>query len=156
MSLLIDIKNASIAARKNRSTTAAFLVTLYSEVASVGKTKRNADSTDDEAISILNKFKAGAQAIIEAASDNLTEKSAARIANSTTEIELIDQFLPKMLTETALKAIIIQYFYDLGGGKLERDPKLQMGNFMTQLKKEHAGTYDGAVASQIVKEILSQ
>lgn len=155
MSLLQQIKQASIEARKTKNQKALFLVTLYSEAMMVGKSKRNGESTDEEVIQTLKKFKVGAETMIDAAIKLNKADAQTYIDNASDEISIIEQFLPRMLSESELRKVLVQYFYDLGGGKTERDPRLQMGNFMSQLKKEYPGLYDGALASKLVKELLN-
>ena len=154
MSLLQKIKDDSVLARKARDHTATFLVTLYAEAAKVGKDKRNDESTDEETISVLKKFKAGALTMIDAAISLNNADAQTRIDDATREIKLIDQYLPKMLSESELRIILVQYYDDLGGGSMIRDERLQIGNFMSKLKKEYAGLYEGALANKIIKEIL--
>lgn len=143
MSLLQDIKNASFTARKNKDKMATFLVTLYSEAAMVGKNKRNDESTDEEVISVLKKFKAGAETIHECSPSQ-------EIANQALlEIDLLDQFLPKMLTEDELVSIINGYVISTPDVSIK-----SMGLIMGNLKNDHPGLYDGALASKLVKAAL--
>jgi len=72
MSLLQDIKNASLEARKIKSELSSFLVTLYAEAAKIGKDSGNRESTDEEVIKILKKFKSNAEELIKLATEKKT------------------------------------------------------------------------------------
>ena len=57
MSLIQDIKSASLVARKARETKKAeSLITLYSEASMIGKNDGNRESTDAETIAVIKKF----------------------------------------------------------------------------------------------------
>lgn len=143
MSLLQQIKDASLDARKAKISLAPFLVTLYSEAAMVGKTKRNSESTDEEVISVLKKFKAGAETMIECSSSQDVKDQ------SQLEIEAIELFLPKMLSKDELTGVINGYV-----GSTPGVSKASMGLLMSKLKNEYPGLYDGTLASNLVKTAL--
>lgn len=143
MSLLQQIKDKSLLARKERDPMATFLVTLYAEAARVGKDNGNRESTDDEVLSTLRKFKEGAKTIIETSTNqDLLEQAVA-------ETILVDTFLPIMLTEHELTAIINGYIVSTP----DIDSK-SMGVIMSKLKQEHLGLYDGQLAAKLVKDAL--
>lgn len=149
MSLLQQIKDESIIARKGKVPTATFLVTLYSEAANVGKNKRNGESTDEEVISILKKFKAGAETIIEAANKRQGHNDQLAINEAEIEISIIDDYLPKMMSTDELTIEIIEYV-----NSLEDKSAKQMGTVMAYLKTTFPGLYDGGMASKLTKEYL--
>lgn len=149
MTLLQQIKDASVSARKSRSPDASFLVTLYSECQNVGKNKGNRDSTDDECISVLKKFKAGAETIMESAIIRGNSGDAALVESACTEIVLIDEFLPVMLTEQELVHLIENFV-----SELEDKSQKQKGAVMACLKKEYSGLYDGGQAMRIITQML--
>lgn len=144
MSLLQQIKDASLDARKAKLSLAPFLVTLYSEAAMVGKTKRNGESTDEEVIGVLKKFKAGAETMIEYSSSQDVKDQ------SQLEIEAIELFLPKMLSEDELTGVINGYIVSTPGVS-----KASMGLLMSKLKNDYPELYDGSSASKLVKEALN-
>jgi uncharacterized protein YqeY len=106
----------------------------------VGKTKRNGDSTDEEVLSIIRKFKIGVEEI-------------AKIKGINTDIEyelsVYEKYLPSMISDEELLIIIDEIVNSLA----EKSPK-QMGKVMTELKNKYLGRYDGTLASKIVKEKL--
>jgi uncharacterized protein YqeY len=139
--LLTDIRADLDAARKEKNQTLlTLLTTLYSECAMVGKTKRNGDSTDEEVLSIIRKFKIGVEEI-------------AKIKGINTDIEyelsVYEKYLPSMISDEELLIIIDEIVNSLA----EKSPK-QMGKVMTELKNKYLGRYDGTLASKIVKEKL--
>jgi uncharacterized protein len=75
-----------------------------------------------------------------------TEQAAQEAA----EIAVIEQFLPKQMTEAEAKAAIAAAVKDTGAAS----PK-DMGKVMGLLKERHAGRMDFGQASGQVKELLS-
>lgn len=62
------------------------------------------------------------------------------------QIQIIEEFLPKQLTAAELETIIT--------GLKASDPATNMGLAMKNLKENYAGQYDGATASQIAKKVF--
>jgi hypothetical protein len=146
MTILQTLQADSLYARKYKLPEATLLVTLYGEASAVGKTNGNRDSTDEEVIATMKKFKAGAQAIIGAALvlDDSTTKS--RITTAEFEISILDRYLPTMITTEELRSYI--------EGMIANAVSPTIGSIMGELKRLYAGRYDGAVASTIIKELL--
>ena len=107
----------------------------------VGKTKRNGETTDEEALTVIRKFKLGVEEL--AKIKGMTE-------DFQQELGVYESYLPLMMSEQTLSDTIDYYVKELE----ERSPK-QMGKIMAKLKERHMGTYDGALASKLVKEKLS-
>lgn len=142
MSLLQQIRADLDAARREKNQIdLTLLTTLYSEAAIVGKTKRNSESTDEEVLSVIRKFKIGVEEI-------------AKIKGTTPEIEheleLYSGYLPQALSTDQLTAVVQDIIEHLP----ERSPK-QMGFVMAKLKDGFLGRYDGTIASQMVKQLLT-
>lgn len=150
MSLLQQIKEASVNARKNKEPTAVFLVTLYAEAAKVGKDKRNGETTDEETIQILKKFKIGAESNIQYALAQNSPNAQHQIDQSNMEILVLNQYLPTLMSETEL-TIKIQELVN----QLEDRSIKSLGKVMAQLKNNFPGLYDGALASTIAKKLLT-
>jgi len=140
--LLQQIKEDSITARKERNTFAPFLVTLYSECANVGKTKGNRESTDEEVLSVVKKFKAG---IVEIISIYQNTTATEELYKAVMELELVEKYIPQQLTEEALRNIITTEI-ELGADNI--------GKIMKILKQEYSGKFDGNMAQKIIKELL--
>jgi len=71
-----------------------------------------------------------------------------RIASALKEISILETYLPKQLSEEALRSSI------KGVISLNSYTVKDMGKVMSFLKDNYAGQYDGKLASVIVKEIL--
>lgn len=151
MSLLQHIKDSSLAARKAHRPEATFLVTLYSEAAKVGKDKRNGETTDEEVVQVLRRFKVGSEANIQFALKQNGPLAQHQIDQANMEIVVVDQFLPVMMSEAELTIEILEII-----NRLEDRSVKSLGKVMSQLKEAFPGLYDGAMASKLVKEVLSR
>lgn len=141
MTLLEQIKADQLQARiMTNKAKASILTTLIGEAEMVGKNDGNRDTTDQEVIATIKKF-----------IKNIDETIA--VAGSTetlvAEKDALQVYLPRQLTEPELRVTIgnIIVTQGLSGPKA-------MGRLMGELKKNHAGSYDGALASRLVKELL--
>lgn len=142
MSLLQQIRNDLDQARRDKNKTLlTTLTTLYSESANVGKTKRNSESTDEEVLSIVRKFRIGVEELIKIKGINSTYQE---------ELKIYDWYLPQPLSTDQLTNIIELFVSELP----EKNPK-QMGVIMGKLKSEYLGRYDGTLASTLTKQLLS-
>ncbi len=142
MSILENIKTASVEARKAKAPSASLLVTLLSEVAMVGK-NANRETTDAEAIAVVKKFLKNNEETLSRVSD------AGVIATLGMENSVLVTFMPKQMTEADIRAAAGDLLASLGLS----GPKA-MGQVLKEFKQKYEGTYDGAVASRIVKELL--
>ena len=70
--------------------------------------------------------------------------------NETKEIEVINIFLPKQLSEEETKKICIEVIKSSGASSMK-----DMGKVMGVLKSKHADTLDFSKVSSIIKEILN-
>lgn len=74
----------------------------------------------------------------------------AKLVGNQHEITFLSGYLPQQLNEDQLKALVSQLIEDKGYSSLK-----DMGKVMNDLKTEHAGQYDGKLASEIIKSRLS-
>jgi uncharacterized protein YqeY len=149
MTLLQQLKADKLLARKQKHEMASFMVTLYAEALAVGKNKRNGESTDEEVISVLKRFKAGAETIIQAALMKPTKPIRLHLINQAKiEIFVVEQYLPDMMTESELRLALWQYINKFP------DTYSSVGSIMSELKKAYPGKYDGALASKLIRELL--
>ena len=147
MTLLAQIREDMMTARRGDNDVAkALLVTLYSEAARVGKDAGNRDSTDDEVAATVRKFVKNAEQTATELENRGRDASGAR-----REIEILSGYLPKQMTAEQLEAAVRTLAADL----TERSPNM-MGKLMGDLKAAHGGTYDGKMASEIVKRVLAE
>ena len=65
------------------------------------------------------------------------------------EVKILDRYLPTMLEPKQLEVLILGIINKNGFEGMK-----DMGKIMGILKSEHGGTYDGKLASQIVKDNL--
>lgn len=138
MTTLENIKNDLDNARKEKKQQLlTLLVTLYSEACMVGKTKRNGLPTEEEVTSVVKKFKIGVEEIakIKGLSDDLQY-----------ELDIYERYLPIMLTKDQLVEIV---------SGISPKPN-NLGEVMKFLKEKYSGLYDGKVASDIAKEVLTK
>ena len=64
------------------------------------------------------------------------------------ELSIIEGFLPKQLSREELTAIISGLAQSAGSSNL--------GDIMKLLKEQHAGTYDGKMASEVAREVIAK
>jgi uncharacterized protein YqeY len=143
--LIDEIRADMMEARKGSDAVAkSLLVTLYSEAQRVGKDKRNGATTDEEVIGVIRKFAANVEE-----TQRLLQARGQNTINQTRELELLITYLPTQMTQEGLESAVRVIVAELGlaGAKA-------MGAVMAELKARHAGTYDGKLASQVVKSIL--
>lgn len=143
--LMEKIRTDMITARKGSDTVArSLLITLYSEAQAVGKNKRNGDTTDEEVVAVVKKFKANLVETVQLLTARTQDATAQQH-----ELVILENYLPRQMTESELRTVVEQIVTDLGvsGAK-------SMGQVMAALKEGHAGTYDGKLASQVVKTVL--
>lgn len=137
MSTLSLIKADLDSARRNKdSKMLTLLTTLFSEASMIGKTKRNGESTEEEVLSVLKKFKAGVDQIVEIKGLN---------EDLSFELDVYNKYLPSMLTAKELESFIDQLLFT---------EEKNMGVMMSKLKSTFPGRYDGALASKLIKERL--
>lgn len=134
MTLIEQIRQKQIEARKARSVDASLLTTLLGEAEMVGKNAGNRAPTDEEVVAVVRKFIKNIDETIAAL--NMTQYVQA--VALTQEKEILLSFLPKQLDEDTLRMIT----------KNCKD----LPDFMRYLKQEYAGRYNGKLASAIAKE----
>jgi len=128
MKLQEKIKADLVTAMKNKDENVKSLLrVVIGEINRVGK-----DISDDELVKIIRKMK----------------ENASEMGN-TNEVEILNMYLPVMLEpkqlEILIKGIINKNGYD--GMK-------DMGKVMKELRDNYGSTYDGKLASEIVKNNL--
>jgi len=102
-------------------------------------TKESKEPVDEKVISLIKKFIENAKVCIDNSKESLSQYNAA------TEINILESYLPKQLTEDEIKHIIIVTFIDLGSRNL--------GAIMKHFKTNFSGQYDGQMVSSIAKEL---
>lgn len=128
MNLQKKIKEDLITAMKNKDENVKTLLrVVIGEINRIGKI-----ISDEDIIRIIKKMK-----------ENAVE------LNNINEVEILDLYLPVMLSNIQLEILIKGLInkYEFGGMK-------DMGKMMKMLKDKYGSTYDGRLASQIVKDNL--
>ncbi|SRR6056297_2223307 len=140
--LLKQIKADQVAARKARNTEeATVLTTLLGEASPSG----TGTVTDEDVTKVVQKFLKNLRDVIGYTANPEVQE---RMKN---EIAILERYQPAQLTEDDIRAFVTEVVADLGdvpSGK-------KVGMVMKQLTEQHKGQYDGKVASQIVKEMVS-
>jgi len=144
--LFEQLKKDSLLARKEKNTISANLLsTLISEASMIGKNDGNREPTNEEIYGIIKKFLKSNKESIAA-----LEQSQRDSTNEKEEKAILESYLPKQLPEEELEKIIQEMIDKLP----EKSPKL-MGKIMGDLKKDYSGLFDGQMASNIAKKLLS-
>lgn len=147
--VLQKVKNAQLTARKAKDKFATGVLTaLYSECSIIGKNDGNRNTTDEECIKVITKFKKGVNENIKLKRDSGC--NARDLAPFYIELEIYDEFLPTQMTEDELR-INIKDIIDVNGFTTMKD----MGKIMGKLRENYAGLYDGKMASGIIKILLN-
>lgn len=149
MTLFEQIKQDQLAARKDRDALRALLLTtLIGEATAIGKNDGNREVTDAEVVALMKKFDKGIVESIAALGDVSNDKNNAnRYVNLLKEQSILQHYLPKQMDEHLLTLAVRMIINELGAGA-------NMGQVMAELKKRHAGQYDGKMASAVVKACL--
>jgi len=145
-SLLQQIRDRSLQARKDKTPEATFLVTLLGEASRPGKDKGNRESTDEEVLQVLKKFRAGAVEMLDVFQ---RVEDVDKIIVTKREISIVDEYLPRLMSDYELKNIIAKFVVDA-------DKPPSMGTIMAFLKANYAGQYDGKSASTFAKTALEE
>lgn len=143
--MLVDtLKAALLKARKERDAAAtAALSTLVGEIETLAKAGRG-DLTDAVVVTVIKKFlKNLNETIALLPVDDAKEPFDSLLR----EKALYESFLPVQLTTDELSVLIDELIHN--GAK-------DVGDVMKLLKTKHAGTYDGAAASALLKQRFSK
>ena len=112
-----------------------------------GRTKGQKEISDSDITTILKKM------IKQRNESCEVYKKAGRnelLENETKEIEVINAFLPKQLSEDETKKICADVVKSVGASSMK-----DMGKVMGALKSKHSDTLDFSKVSSIIKELLS-
>ena len=144
MSLLQDIKDHQLEARKKKDKIRAnLLTTLLGEASMIGKNDGNRETTDNEVVAVIKKFIKSMNETMQATDGGSTQLLS--------EKAMLEEYLPEQLTGNALHNTITSIVINLGA----HGPKA-MGMVMKELKTQYAGQYDGKEASTLTKEVLGK
>lgn len=133
--LFLQVKKEQLEARKTKDKIkATLLTTLLGELQTEMKS-RGVEATDEMVIAKCKKFLKGNEELIKTCIPGDDRYIEANI-----EKQILESFLPKQLTEDELRNIIVATGLN------------DVGQIMKFLKENHAGQYNGKLASQVAKE----
>ena len=131
---------------KNIYPTLRLIVSAIKDAEIANRTKEKKDITDKEITAILKKMVKQRNESCE------VYKKAGRkelLENETKEIEVINAFLPKQLSDEDTKKICEEIVKSSGATSMK-----DMGKVMGMLKSKHADTIDFSKVNLIIKELL--
>jgi len=134
---------------KDKSTypTLRLVVSAIKDAEIAARTKGQKEMSDSEIIAILKKMVKQRNESCE------VYKKAGRselLENEIKEIEVINSFLPKQISEEEAKKICQEAIKSTGASSMK-----DMGKVMGFLKSKHADTLDFSKVSSIIKELLN-
>ena len=132
---------------KNTYPTLRLVVSAIKDAEIAGRTKGQKEISDSDITTILKKM------IKQRNESCEVYKKAGRnelLENETKEIEVINAFLPKQLSEDETKKICADVVKSVGASSMK-----DMGKVMGALKSKHPDTLDFSKVSSIIKELLS-
>jgi len=134
------IRKDFIQSRLKKDGMSAFYSTLIGEMDNEASRTKSGDKTvtDEVAIKVLKSFL-----------KNLQENFKVEGGNNYStviEIHTVEQYLPSQMNEDDLRAAIKAHVESTGLNGI--------GDIMSFLKKNHAGLYDGKLASVVAKEFV--
>ena len=132
---------------KNTYPTLRLVVSAIKDAEIAGRTKGQKEISDSDITTILKKM------IKQRNESCEVYKKAGRnelLENETQEIEVINAFLPKQLSEEETKKICADVVKSVGASSMK-----DMGKVMGVLKSKHANTLDFSKVSSIIKELLN-
>ena len=141
------LKQALKAKDKNTYPTLRLMVSAIKDAEIAGRTKGQKEISDSDITTILKKM------IKQRNESCEVYKKAGRnelLENETKEIEVINTFLPKQLSEDETKKICADVVKSLGASSMK-----DMGKVMGVLKSKHSDTLDFSKVSLIIKELLN-
>ena len=143
-----DKLNQALKAKdKNTYPTLRLIISAIKDAEIAGRSKGQKEIKDSEIISLLKKM------IKQRNESCEVYKKAGRnelLANETREIEVINAFLPKQLSDEETKKICEEAIKSVSAVSMK-----DMGKVMGALKSKHADTLDFSKVSGIIKGLLN-
>lgn len=148
MSLQDTIMTALKAAMKSKDTLALTALRSVKSAILLAQTKSGSDGSMSEAdeVKLLQKL---VKQRLDSAEIFTQQNRPDLAAPEMAEAEIISQFLPEMLSETAVEKAVVTAIEKLGAEGMK-----DMGKVMGYLSKELSGKTDGKTISTLVKKCL--
>ena len=143
----VKLNEALKAKDKNTYPTLRLIVSAIKDAEIAGRSKGQKEIKDPDVIGILKKM------IKQRNESCEVYKKAGRtelLENETKEINVINTFLPKQLSEDETKKICEEVIKSVGASSMK-----DMGKVMGMLKSKHADTLDFSKVSGIIKGLLN-
>jgi uncharacterized protein YqeY len=146
MSLFDTLQNDMYAAMKNGDKHKTGTLRVALSTLKDKKIEKREDLTDIEAIKIIQNLvkqrKEAADIYKENGRNDLME-------NENAELEILNAYLPQMMSEDDLRILVQKVVDDTGASSLS-----DIGKVMPEVMKQSAGKADGKMAQSIVRELL--
>jgi len=143
--ILNKIKEDNLKARKERNKfLSGVLTTLVGEIEMIGKNNGNRETTEEETLKVITKFKKNAEDTCNLMSDSRADSK--ELESYIEEISIYDSYLPKKMNEEELTNLIRDI--------IDHDSDINIGKIMSFLKNQYTGKYDGKMASTIARKLL--
>ena len=146
MSLFDTLQNDMYAAMKNGDKHKTGTLRVALSTLKDKKIEKREDLTDIEAIKIVQNLvkqrKEAADIYKENGRNDLME-------NENAELEILNAYLPQMMSEDDLRILVQKVVDDTGASSLS-----DIGKVMPEVMKQSAGKADGKMAQSIVRELL--
>ena len=146
MSLLDTIQSDMYAAMKSGDKHKTGTLRIALSTLKDKKIEKREDLTDVEAIKIIQNLvkqrKEAADIYKENGRNDLME-------NENAELEILNAYLPKMMSEDDLRVLVKKVVEETGASGLS-----DIGKVMPEVMKQSAGKADGKMAQSIVRELL--
>lgn len=117
-----------------------------------GKLKKDNLSPDEEKSIVMDAISSQYKNLVKSKNDfadNIDEKSRLFIEKINREIQILEDFLPKQLTDEELSASINAIINEKD---IDVKEKSAVGLIMKELKIKHGSSFDGKIASQLIKD----
>lgn len=122
-----------------------FFTNLVKQIKSIGKNDGGRITTNTEAIKVLRQFKKNSELLSDAYKYN--EDIQLKVNN---EINILNKYLPPVMDEHQLEAIIATYIEHC----VEHEVPCDIGSIMRYLEVSYNHLYDGKLAQEITKRLL--
>lgn len=138
MTIVQKLKTESLRLRKERNPVAASITFVISEIDKIGKNSGNRETTEDEAVRVVQKLVATLR-------DNLNYKLTDDDEAATLlQIQILESVLPKMLTLADTSKAVVDAVKEVGPNK---------GAVMKALRAKHGALIDMKLAGSVLTEI---
>jgi uncharacterized protein YqeY len=141
MSIIEKLKTESVALRKAKSPVAPSIQFALSEIEKVGKNSGNRETTEDEAIKVVQKLIATVNENIRFATESMDD---GRLIALNFEKRILESVLPQMASEDDVRAFLSATFTTAPANK---------GVVMKELKAKFGALVDMKRAGEIITEM---